>query len=68
VSLTAAGSAGTCRLKGRNDFISAPEFQSSRWHFNKIFLERTFCVFAGFFEKTGGWTWFFDGEFVVETW
>ena len=25
-----------------------------------------FC--RGFLKKTGGWTWFFDGEFVVEAW
>ncbi len=25
-----------------------------------------FVVFAGGFEKNGGWMWLFDGEFVVE--
>jgi hypothetical protein len=25
-------------------------------------------VFEGVFEKAGGWTWFFDGENVVDSW
>jgi len=31
-------------------------------------LRELFAFLQGFFEKTGGKTWFFDGEFVVESW
>jgi hypothetical protein len=33
-----------------------------------FFLGRSFAFLQGVFEKVGGWTWFFDGEFVVEAW
>jgi hypothetical protein len=34
----------------------------------QFFFGGDFRVFAGGFEKTGGRTWFFGGEFVVESW
>jgi hypothetical protein len=34
----------------------------------RFFWRGSFAFLQGVFEKTGGWTWFFDGEFVVEAW
>jgi hypothetical protein len=33
-----------------------------------FFFEGVFAFLQGVFEKTGGKTWFFGGEFVVESW
>jgi hypothetical protein len=34
----------------------------------QIFLWGVFAFLQGVFEKAGGKTWFFCGEFVVESW
>jgi hypothetical protein len=36
--------------------------------FEQFSLRWFFALLQGFFEKTGGRTWFFGGEFVVEWW
>jgi hypothetical protein len=33
-----------------------------------FFFEGVFAFLQGVFEKVDGKTWFFDGEFVVESW